>query len=200
MLSIIRICFVAVLLAGWSKAYAAELHKCTGPDGSISFSDTVCPSNAVKSQQIAMPQSQPSTSNPNDYWSVENQARRLDAQKAQEQQEAMNRRLVEEQLDLQRQNERQIEANQEEAKRLHRDSQDLYDTAARSSSSKRKALLEQAKSIERQADVLMGRRQTSAPTDIEVLQQKMDEATEQARRAENAAHSAAAAARANSFR
>lgn len=177
---------------------AARLHKCTDESGHVTFSDVACPSNAAKTQELQTQEGQPTSHDGDNYWSVENQMNRLNAQKAQENQERMVRRLLQDEQARQDEAQRTAEAHQKEANKLHQEAQALYRKAARKNTKKQKgeqkAIIEQARSLERQADVLVGRRETAAPTQLERLQEGVDEAKEQAQEAEEQARRAAAAA------
>jgi hypothetical protein len=86
-----------------AQVHAGGLHRCTDAAGNVTFSDSGCPSDTQASQQIPYRQSLSPSVPSDNYWSVENQARRLDERKEAERLARENRRLAEEQIEAQRQ-------------------------------------------------------------------------------------------------
>ena len=191
------VCYVVSLALSPTLVEGGSLFKCTDQDGNITYSDVTCPGSTAEKKEIQIQHSQPTPTASDDRWSVEDQAKRVQEQRAQEEQQRALTKAAKKERERQNQMLRTAEENREKANELHQEAQELYEEAGKKNlgASRRKAIIEQAKSLERQADVLLGRRETAAPTQVESLQQRVEAAEEQARQAEQQAEDAADAAR-----
>jgi hypothetical protein len=80
---------LVILMVSPLAVYAQGVYKCTGPHGGVSYSNAPC----VGATSAEVPLDRAPTYFPeDDYWSVTNQARRLEAQQAAERQERDRRR------------------------------------------------------------------------------------------------------------
>lgn len=195
---LIGVGFSAVCMLVWTGVgHSGAMYKCKDAEGNITFSDTACAAAGGDIEEIRVQHSRPASTpaSGDEYWSVERQVQRMKAERAAEEEQRALRDLVNEELSRQQESQRQAEQRRAQAERLMRDAQDRYQAAGRAGGKKQKALIEEGRSLERQADVLLGRRETVAPTQVERLQERVEEAEEQARRARDAAQSAENAAR-----
>ncbi len=128
-----------------SSCWAGKVYKCTSNSGKVSFTNIQCPEADIYQKETIQLQS--STA------------------------ESRRKRQIESKIYEKRMNDNEALKLRIKAKRLYNDAS----SKRRMRKSQRHALQEQAKSLERQADYLLGRRQTHSLSRTEQLENKVRE-------------------------